>query len=88
MTDPFHPHAPAGDDATRRLPRRRNLPHPRRPDQSTRELIQVVLDDGTVARLRVAAAAMEVEVEHLITRLLHAASYTVDDVLGSEGCTE
>lgn len=47
------------------------------------EVLQVVLDDMTVDRLREAAAAREIEVEQLIVHVIHLASWRVDEVLAA-----
>lgn len=44
--------------------------------------IRMVLDDETVDRLRVAAAAYGMEVEELIVALLQAAAERIPDLLG------
>jgi hypothetical protein len=46
------------------------------------DLIQVVLDDASVERLRCAAARRGIEVEQLMVELLHLASFRIDEVLG------
>lgn len=45
------------------------------------ELVQVVLDDGTVERLRRAAVRQGLEVEELIVDVLYRASLGLDDLL-------
>ena len=47
----------------------------RRGPNEPHELLQVVLDDATVARLRVAATQRGIEVEQLIVEVIHAASW-------------
>ncbi|MDQ3757639.1 MAG: hypothetical protein M3394_07310 [Actinomycetota bacterium] len=49
------------------------------------ELIQVVLDDASVERLRCAAAGRGIDVEQLMVQLLHIASLRVDDILPTSG---
>lgn len=52
------------------------------------ETIQVVLDDATAARLRVAAAERSMDVERLIVEILHAASHGIPaswDVVAPDG---
>lgn len=48
------------------------------------DLIQVVLDDASVERLRDAAVQRGIEVEQLMVELLHIASFRVEDVLRAE----
>lgn len=54
---------------------------PRRRERELSEIIQVVLDDSAVDRLRETAEAMEVELEQLIVLVLHAASRDPQQVL-------
>lgn len=49
------------------------------------EILQVVLDDLTVDRLRQAAVARDVEIEQLIVHVLHLASWRLDDLLDAPG---
>jgi hypothetical protein len=51
------------------------------------DLIQVVLDDASVERLREAASGRGIEVEQLMVQLLHLASFRIDEVLGSADST-
>lgn len=51
------------------MPRREHMSPP-----EPSELVQVVLDDATVDRLRLVAAARGVELEQLIVNVLHLAS--------------
>ena len=46
------------------------------------DVIRMVLDDGTVARLRDAAEARGIEVEQLMIELLVAGSSRIDELLG------
>lgn len=45
------------------------------------EVLQVVLDDDTVERLRVAAGTRGLEVEQLIVHALHLVSWAPDEML-------
>lgn len=49
------------------------------------ELINVVLDDATVDRLRMAAEGREIELEQLIVGILHRASYHIDEFFPRAG---
>lgn len=47
------------------------------------DLIQVVLDEASVERLRDAATLRGVELEQLMVQILHTTSYHVEEVLRS-----
>ena len=51
-------------------------------ERASNEVVRMVLDDQTIARLRDAADARNVPVEELMALLLEAAAGQIDDLLG------